>query len=133
MQRLLNHACWDAEAVRDDLGDYLVEHLGDPDGVLVIDETGFVKKATKSAGVKRQDSGTAGRIKNCQIGVFLAYASRHGHALIDQELELPESWTTDRPRCARPASPTASGSIPSPSWPAGCWRGPWRPRCRPPG
>jgi SRSO17 transposase len=99
MQRLLNHARWDPDEVRDDLRDYVVEHLGDPGGVLVIDETGFLKKGTKSAGVQRQHSGTAGRIENCQIGVFLAYASRHGHALIDRELYLPESWTTDRPRC----------------------------------
>jgi SRSO17 transposase len=99
MQRLLNHARWDADAVRDDLRDYVVEHLGDPDGVLVIDETGFLKKGTKSAGVQRQYSGTAGRIENCQIGVFMGYASRRGHALIDRELYLPASWTQDRPRC----------------------------------
>jgi SRSO17 transposase len=99
MQRLLNHARWDAEAVRDDLRDYVAEQLGDPGGVLVVDETGFLKKGTKSAGVKRQYSGTAGRIENCQVGVFLAYASRHGHALIDRELYLPQSWTDDRPRC----------------------------------
>jgi SRSO17 transposase len=91
MQRLLNHARWDAEAVRDDLRDYVVEQLGDPGGVLVIDETGFLKKGTKSAGVKRQYSGTAGRIENCQIGVFLAYASPRGHALIDRELYLPRA------------------------------------------
>ncbi len=99
MQRLLNHARWDADQVRDDLRDYVVEQLGDPGGVLVVDETGFLKKGTKSAGVKRQYSGTAGRIENCQIGVFLAYAGRHGHALIDRELYLPQSWTSDRPRC----------------------------------
>ena len=95
MQRLLNHARWDAEAVRDDLRDYVVEHLGDPGGVLVVDETGFLKKGTRSAGVKRQYSGTAGRIENFQIGVFLAFASRHGDALIDRELYLPESLTDD--------------------------------------
>ena len=99
MQRLLNHARWDADEVRDDLRDYVVEQLGDPGGVLVVDETGFLKKGTKSAGVKRQYSGTAGRIENCQIGVFLAYAARHGHALVDRELYLPKSWTDDRPRC----------------------------------
>jgi SRSO17 transposase len=93
MQRLLNHARWNPDEVRDDLRDYVVEHLGDSGGVLVVDETGFLKKGTKSAGVKRQYSGTAGRIENCQIGVFLAYASRHGHGLIDRELYLPESWT----------------------------------------
>jgi SRSO17 transposase len=105
MQRLLNHARWDADQVRDDLCDYVVEHLGDPGGVLVVDETGFLKKGTKSAGVKRQYSGTAGRIENCQIGVFVAYASRHGHALIDRELYLPESWTDDRPRCRQAGIP----------------------------
>src|SRR5919108_4491682 len=105
MQRLLNHARWDAEAVRDDLRDYVVEHLGDPGGVLVVDETGFLKKGTKSAGVKRQYSGTAGRIENCQIGVFLAYASRHGHALIDRALYLPEGWLSDRQRRAAAGVP----------------------------
>jgi len=109
MQRLLNYARWDAEAVRDDLQGYVVEHLGDPGGVLVIDETGFLKKGTKSAGVKRQYSGTAGRIENCQIGVFVAYASRHGHALIDRELYLPESWTDDRPRCRQAGIPDQVG------------------------
>jgi SRSO17 transposase len=105
MQRLLNHARWDADQVRDDLRDYVVEHLGDPGGVLVVDETGFLKKGTKSAGVKRQYSGTAGRIENCQIGVFLAYAGRHGHGLIDRELYLPESWTDDRSRCRQAGIP----------------------------
>ena len=105
MQRLLNHARWDPDEVRDDLGDYVVEQLGDPGGVLVVDETGFLKKGTKSAGVQRQYSGTAGRIENCQIGVFLAYASRHGHALVDRELYLPQSWTNDRPRCRQAGIP----------------------------
>ena len=77
----------------------MIEHLGDPDGVLIGDETGFVKKGRRSAGVQRQYSGTAGRTENCQIGTFLAYASRHGHALIDRELYVPESWTDDRERC----------------------------------
>jgi SRSO17 transposase len=105
MQRLLNHARWDPDAVRDDLRDYVAEHLGDPGGVLVVDETGFLKKGTKSAGVQRQYSGTAGRIENCQIGVFLAYASRHGHALVDRELYLPERWTADRVRCQQAGIP----------------------------
>src|SRR5918994_807300 len=97
------------DAVRDDLRAYVVEHLGDPDAVLVLDETGFLKKGSKSAGVKRQYSGTAGRIENCQIGVFLAYASRHGHALVDRELYLPEGWLSDRPRCREAAIPDAVG------------------------
>ena len=109
MQRLLNHARWDPDEVRDDLRGYVLEHLGDPGAVLVIDETGFLKKGTKSAGVQRQYSGTAGRIENCQVGVFLAYASRHGHALIDRELYLPEGWLSDRPRCREAAIPDAVG------------------------
>ena len=99
MQRLLRRADWDVGGVRDDLRDYVVEHLGEPDGVLIIDETGFLKKGTKSAGVQRQYSGTAGRVENCQIGVFLTYASHRGHALIDRELYLPKSWIADRDRC----------------------------------
>jgi SRSO17 transposase len=99
MQRLLRRADWDVEGVRDDVRDYVVEHLGDPQGVLIGDETGILKKGIKSAGVQRQYSGTAGRTENCQIGTFLAYASPHGHALIDRELYLPASWTEDRDRC----------------------------------
>jgi SRSO17 transposase len=99
MQRLLRRAGWDIDGVRDDVRDYVIGHLGDRDGVLVADETGFIKKGTRSAGVQRQYSGTAGRTENCQIGVFLAYASVHGHALIDRELYLPRSWTEDRDRC----------------------------------
>jgi SRSO17 transposase len=83
----------------------VVQHLGDPDGVLILDETGFLKKGTKSAGVQRQYSGTAGRIENCQIGVFLGYASRYGHALIDRGLYLPQTWTDDRPRCRNAGIP----------------------------
>jgi SRSO17 transposase len=132
-QRLLNHARWDAGEVRDELRRYVVEHLGDPGGVLVVDETGFLKKGTKSAGVQRQYSGTAGRIENCQVGVFLAYASRRGHALIDRELYLPDGWLGDRVRCQQAAIPTRSASAPSPSWPGSCSSGRWRPRSRPPG
>jgi SRSO17 transposase len=100
MQRLLNHADWDADAVRDDLRDYIIEHLGDDRAVLVVDETGFLKKGTKSAGVARQYSGTAGRIENCQVGVFLAYATPAGRTFIDRELYLPKAWIDDRDRCA---------------------------------
>lgn len=99
MQRLLRRADWDVDGVRDDLRDYVVEHLGEREGVLIVDDTGFLKKGTRSAGVQRQYSGTAGRTENCQIGTFLAYASQRGHALIDRELYLPESWTSDRDRC----------------------------------
>src|SRR5881227_1603007 len=100
MQRLLNHADWNADAVRDDLRDYVIEHLGDEGAVLVVDETGFLKKGSKSAGVGRQYSGTAGRIENSQIGVFLAYAAAAGRTFIDRELYLPKAWTEDRDRCA---------------------------------
>ncbi|EME65479.1 transposase [Rhodococcus ruber BKS 20-38] len=98
-QRLLRRADWDVDGVRDDVRDYVVERLGDRGGGLIVDDTGFLKKGTRSAGVQRQYSGTAGRVENCQIGVFLAYASTAGHALIDRELYLPESWTCDRDRC----------------------------------
>ena len=90
VQDFLSRAQWDADAVRDDLQAYATEHLGDADAVLVLDETGFLKKGTKSAGVQRQYTGTAGRIENSQVGVFLGYASRHGHALIDRALYLPK-------------------------------------------
>ena len=98
MQRLLSHVQWDEEAARELCRGYVVEHLADREGVLIVDETGFVKKGTKSVGVARQYSGTAGRIENCQIGVFLAYASGNGHALIDRELYLPKEWAEDPAR-----------------------------------
>ena len=99
MQRLLMSADWDADAVRDDVRGYVVEHLGEAAGVLVVDETGFLKKGTKSAGVARQYSGTAGRIENCQIGVFLGYATGAARTFLDRELYLPNAWTQDRDRC----------------------------------
>jgi len=105
MQRLLNRAAWDADGVRDDVRGYVVRHLGDAGGVLVVDETGFVKKGTRSAGVQRQYSGTAGRVENCQLGVFCAYATAKGRALIDRELYLPKSWTDDRGRCREAGVP----------------------------
>jgi SRSO17 transposase len=98
VQRLLNAAAWDADAVRDDLRAYVAEHLGDPAGVLIVDETGFLKKGSKSAGVQRQYSGTAGRVENCQIGVFLGYASAKGRAFLDRELYLPREWADDAER-----------------------------------
>lgn len=99
MQHLLARADWDADAVRDDLIGYVHEHLGDPGGVLIVDETGFVKKGTKSCGVARQYTGTAGRIENAQVGVFLAYAGVKGHSFLDRTLYLPKEWTDDRERC----------------------------------
>jgi SRSO17 transposase len=105
MQRLLSSARWDPRQVRVDLRAYVVENLGHRDGVLIVDETGFIKKGTKSAGVQRQYSGTAGRVENCQLGVFLAYASPLGRTLIDAELYLPKSWLADRPRCREASVP----------------------------
>jgi len=107
VQRLLRTARWDAEAVRDDLRAYVVEHLGDEGAVLVIDETGFLKKGTKSVGVARQYSGTAGRIENCQIGVFLAYASPRGRAFLDRALYLPKDWAKDLGRREEAGIPDA--------------------------
>jgi SRSO17 transposase len=101
MQRLLNASRWDADGARDDLLAYVRERLADPAAIVVIDETGFLKKGTKSAGVKRQYSGTAGRRENCQIGVFLAYSSllpAPTHVLVDRELYLPQEWADDLPR-----------------------------------
>ena len=95
---LVSTYVWDAALVRDDLRDYVVEHLGDVHGVLVVDETGFLKKGNKSVGVQRQYSGTAGRIENCQIGVFFTYASAQGRTLLDRELYLPRVWADDLER-----------------------------------
>jgi SRSO17 transposase len=105
VQHLLARADWDAEAVRDDLVRYVAEHLGDPDGVLVVDETGFLKKGIKSVGVARQYSGTAGRIENSQVGVFLGYATRKGRSLLDRALYLPKEWADDRERLAEAGVP----------------------------
>jgi SRSO17 transposase len=114
-QYLLGRADWEADAVRDELRTYLIQHLGDPDAVLVIDETGFLKKGQHSAGVARQYSGTAGRIENCQIGVFVAYASQHGHALLDRALYLPEEWTKDRARCQQAGIPDEQRFVTKPA------------------
>jgi SRSO17 transposase len=113
MQRLLRRADWDVDGVRDDLRAYVVEHLGDPDGVLIADDTGFLKKGTRSAGVQRQYSGTAGRTENCQVGVLLAYASRYGHALIDRELYCRSPGRRTRSGARRPASRRTWSSRPS--------------------
>jgi SRSO17 transposase len=99
MQRLLRRADWDVDGVRDDVRACVAGQLGDPGGVLIAGDTGFLKKGTGSAGVRRRYCGTAGRTENCQVGVFLADASRFGHALIDRELSLPRSWTGDPRRC----------------------------------
>lgn len=108
MQRLRRRAVWDADALRDDLREYVVERLGDADAVLIVDDTGFLKKGTRSAGVQRQYIGTTGRTENCQIGTFLAYASRHRRAVIDWE------------RCTAAGVPDDLEFAPSPSTPNGC-------------
>jgi SRSO17 transposase len=105
VQYLLGRSDWDPEEVRDDLRDFVVETLGDADAVLILDETGFLKKGTHSAGVARQYTGTAGRIENAQVGVFLAYASRHGTAFLDRALYLPKEWTDDPSRCEQAGVP----------------------------
>ena len=109
MQRLFTTARWDAGGVRDDLRGYVAAALGDPDGVLIGDDTGFEKGGSCSAGVQRQYTGTAGKITNCQLGVFLAYASAKGRALVDRELYLPRSWTGDRGRLAAAGVPEETG------------------------
>ena len=95
MQYLLGRAVWDTDGVRDDLRDYVTTGLGDSDAVLVVDETGDLKKGTCTVGVQRQYTGTAGRIENAQVAVYLTYAGVRGHAMIDRELYLPKSWTSD--------------------------------------
>jgi SRSO17 transposase len=104
-QRLLNGSVWDVEGVRQALVSWVVEEFGSAEGILIIDETGFIKKGNQSSGVKRQYSGTAGRIENCQIGVFLAYASRDQYTLLDRELYLPQDWANDRQRRTRAGIP----------------------------
>jgi SRSO17 transposase len=104
-QHLLGRADWEADALRDRLRTYVTDYLEDADAVGVIDETGFLKKGRQSAGVARQYSGTAGRVENCQIGVFLAYASQHGQTLLDRDLYLPKEWSDDRERCRRAGIP----------------------------
>ena len=99
LQHLLSRAKWDAEAVRDDLRDYVVDAFGDPDAILILDETGDVKKGMHSVGVQRQYTGTAGRIENAQVAVYLTYAAPRGHALIDRALYLPRCWAEDPDRC----------------------------------
>ena len=105
IQQFLYRGIWDAGAVRDALREYVSEELGERDGVLVVDETGFLKQGKKSAGVKRQYSGTAGRVENCQIGVFLTYAGSKGYTVIDRELYMPKEWTEEKERCSKAGVP----------------------------
>jgi SRSO17 transposase len=115
MQHLLARAVWDAEAVRDDLRGYVVDNFGDPGAVLVMDETGDVKKGTHTVGVQRQYTGTAGRVENAQVGVYLVYAGERGHAFIDRALYLPKSWTSARGRCAAAGVPDEVGFATKPA------------------
>jgi SRSO17 transposase len=105
IQSFLGRSSWSADQVCERVRRYVIETLGDPDGVLVVDETGFLKKGTQSVGVARQYSGTAGRVENCQIGVFASYASRFGHALIDRQLYLPKAWGEDQERLHKASVP----------------------------
>lgn len=109
VQHLLERAQWDADDAREILRQYVIEHIGDSDAVLIVDETGFIKKGEHSAGVKRQYSGTAGRIENSQIGVFLNYAGRGGSAFIDRQLYLPQEWIEDPARCRAAGIPATVG------------------------
>src|SRR5258708_19888824 len=109
---MLGSGYWDADALRDIVRDYVIEHLADDDAVLVIDETGFLKQGKASCAVARQYTGSAGKITNCQIGVFAAYVSRHGHAFIDRRLYLPKEWTTHPDPLEAPYLP------PHPSFPS---------------
>ncbi|MEU6512385.1 IS701 family transposase [Streptomyces sp. NPDC046942] len=109
LQHLLGRAKWDAGLVRDDLRAFVLEHLADDQAVLVMDETGHLKKGTRTVGVQRQYTGTAGRIENARVAVYLTYTSRHGHAAIDRALYLPKSWTSDPDRCDQAAVPNDVG------------------------
>lgn len=117
MQRLLSRARWDAHALRDTVRELAVEHLGDTEAMLVIDETGDVKKGEQSVGTQRQYTGTAGRIENAQVGVFLTYTTTVGHTLIDREIYLPNAWTDDPDRCAAAESLLTPRSRPNQPWP----------------
>src|SRR6195952_3870958 len=108
-QAILGRGRWGGDALRDIVREYALEALADPDAVLVLDETGFLKKGAASCGVARQYTGSAGKITNCQIGVFAAYVSRHGHAFIDRALYLPKAWTNDPARLAAAHVPEGTG------------------------
>jgi SRSO17 transposase len=117
MQHLLSQAVWDADTVRDDLRDDVIDHLADPEAVLVIDETGDLKQGTATVGVPRQDPGTGGKIDNPQVAVYLVYAAPAGHAVIDRELELPKGWIADADRRAAAGVPEQVAFATNPSWP----------------
>lgn len=114
-QAILGRGHWDADALRDIVRGYALETLADADAVLVVDETGFLKQGKTTCGVSRQYTGSAGKITNCQIGVFASYVSRHGHAFIDRALYLPKVWTDDRDRMARAHVPDNVGFLTKPA------------------
>lgn len=125
-QRLLYNAKWDADAVRDALQGFVIEEFGDVEGIGVVDETGFLKKGVKSAGVQRQYSGTAGKVENCQLGVFLSYATPQGHTFLDRRLYLPEGWSEDRARCEEAKVPADVGFATKPELATEMLRHAWR-------
>ena len=125
-QRLMYSTKWDADAVRDAVQRFVIAGFGDADGVGVIDETGFLKKGVKSAGVQRQYSGTAGKIENCQLGVFLTYATAQGHTFLDRRLYLPEQWCADRERCTEAKVPTDISFATKPELAVAMLRHAWR-------
>jgi len=124
LQHLLARAVWDADAVRDDLRDYVIDAFAEDEAVLVVDETGDVKKGVHSVGVQRQYTGTAGRIENAQVAVFVTYAARRGHALIDRSLYLPRSWVEDRARCRVAGVPESVEFVTKPALPS-AFQGGW--------
>ncbi|MBB5937562.1 SRSO17 transposase [Streptomyces zagrosensis] len=133
-QHLLDGATWNADALRDDVQHHVAEQLGDPKGVLIVDDTGFLKKGTASAGIQRQYSGTAGCTENCQIEVFAAYATAKGRALVDRELYLPKSWTGEAVRCRAAGIPGNRGFATKGELArAMILRGPWLRPCPSPG
>ncbi len=127
MQHLLGRAKWDADAVRDDIRTYVVDHLGDEKAVLVVDETGDLKKGTATVGVQRQYTGTAGRTENAQVAVYLVYSGKAGHAAIDRELYVPHSWSEDRQRCTPAGIPEQIGFATKPTLAARMITAPWTP------
>jgi SRSO17 transposase len=133
MQHLLARAVWNTDGVGADLREYVTEHLGEPGAVVVIDETGDVTKRTHTVGVQRQYTGTAGRIENAQVAMYLTYAAGRGHALIDRELYLSRSWTADPARCAAAGVPARVAFATKPALAGPCWSGRWPPGCRRPG
>jgi len=133
MQHLLARAVWDHDAVRNDVRAYVVEHLGDQQATLVIDETGDVKKGAHTVGVQRQYTGTAGRVENAQVSVYLVYASDAGHASSTGSCTCPARGPVTPTAWRLLVSPSRWGLRPNPSWPGPCSAGRWTPGCRPPG